>query len=643
MEIDYKIVFEESWSVGSGEASGSVLDAVVRRDGDGLPFVPGTTLRGLARDAVRDLAQILGEDLCSGTLTRTDGDLGDLCGVTRKGTPCLHCTLFGSPQREGKVSWGPARQRLPVTLPKGRKAFAEQASLVPGLLTRAHLRTAIDPESGRADDEHLFSAEEARPVFALEGSVELHADLSPRHVAILVAALRSVRALGGGRRRGLGACRLRIERARLAPHFDDWEEAIRHLAKSEETNSREAGPQEAPLELPPTALTGTVLTGTVLTGTVLRVRATTVGEVVLGGNPESGNQITGLAHVPGSTLRGALAGRWRDGYESEAFRRSFLSGRVRFGYLYPRLGRATGLPTPSSRHTCKEHPGSFNEGGHGHIDLLLTDEVEECPCGSRLVPAKAGFEKGRDHCTTDLLVSPHNRIDPARQTVSAGSLFAYQALPEGTELSGFLRADTPEDLHCLLAGLGFGGDLTQEPLRFRLRVGRRRGALGYLECELQAFPGVDSGVGLFADADRLPRAASPGDVRIDLLTPAILLDEDLRSRGCLLPADLGLERAEFDASYASTQAIAGWNVAHALPKADEPAVTAGSSFLLSKVSEAELASLRKKALTGVGRRRAEGFGAFTIAGVDLAAGATGTLRVPRAQETACSQGTEGDN
>ena len=49
--IRYTIEFYSDWHCGSGLASGAEADAVVIKDRDGLPYVPGKTIKGLVREA----------------------------------------------------------------------------------------------------------------------------------------------------------------------------------------------------------------------------------------------------------------------------------------------------------------------------------------------------------------------------------------------------------------------------------------------------------------------------------------------------------------------------------------------------------------------------------------------------------------
>ena len=52
MNIYYKITFHTYWHCGSGLAAGADADLLVIKDKDGLPYVPGKTIKGLVREAV---------------------------------------------------------------------------------------------------------------------------------------------------------------------------------------------------------------------------------------------------------------------------------------------------------------------------------------------------------------------------------------------------------------------------------------------------------------------------------------------------------------------------------------------------------------------------------------------------------------
>ena len=53
-EYKYEIQFYNEWHCGSGLAAGADLDALVIKDRQHLPFIPGKTIKGLVREAVED-------------------------------------------------------------------------------------------------------------------------------------------------------------------------------------------------------------------------------------------------------------------------------------------------------------------------------------------------------------------------------------------------------------------------------------------------------------------------------------------------------------------------------------------------------------------------------------------------------------
>lgn len=63
MDIKYKIEFYSDWHCGSGLSSGADLDELVIKDQNGLPFIPGKTMKGLIREALEDIKYFSDSDL----------------------------------------------------------------------------------------------------------------------------------------------------------------------------------------------------------------------------------------------------------------------------------------------------------------------------------------------------------------------------------------------------------------------------------------------------------------------------------------------------------------------------------------------------------------------------------------------------
>ncbi len=57
-DIKYTIEFFSDWHCGSGLAAGADVDALVVKDKNKLPYVPGKTMKGLVREAVENILTI---------------------------------------------------------------------------------------------------------------------------------------------------------------------------------------------------------------------------------------------------------------------------------------------------------------------------------------------------------------------------------------------------------------------------------------------------------------------------------------------------------------------------------------------------------------------------------------------------------
>ena len=61
--LTLKIQFFSPWHCGSGLSAGADTDALVIKNPQGLPVVPGKTIKGLVREAVEDYAAVKGEEI----------------------------------------------------------------------------------------------------------------------------------------------------------------------------------------------------------------------------------------------------------------------------------------------------------------------------------------------------------------------------------------------------------------------------------------------------------------------------------------------------------------------------------------------------------------------------------------------------
>jgi hypothetical protein len=178
------------WHAGCGFGRGADVDALVLKDGNSLPYLPGRTVKGLLREAMQCC-----ED----------------AGAVPEGTTS---NLFGTPSREGDYAGS-----LPGVLSFGnavlKKTEREWLTSREGSPTRAALydafaSTSIDSASGIANDKTLRTIELCVPLI-LEAEIGGIPDNTEAEGHLKKAAVL-LRALGAHRTRGLGRCRCTLRK-----------------------------------------------------------------------------------------------------------------------------------------------------------------------------------------------------------------------------------------------------------------------------------------------------------------------------------------------------------------------------------------------------------------------------------------------
>ena len=194
--IDYTIEFFSLWHCGSGLAAGADVDERVIRDKDGLPYVPGRTVKGLLRDAADTLHRMAPEKFTEEFITY----------------------LFGkSADEDGNGQNGAAWFRN-ATLDEHDDILAEK-----GLKDRLYCSiasTAIG-DDGIAKDHTLRKIEAVVPC-TVHGKIYVLPEMSDSYRDNLKSCMAMVKRLGLGRSRGLGRCEFR-----LCPSAESPEPAVR--------------------------------------------------------------------------------------------------------------------------------------------------------------------------------------------------------------------------------------------------------------------------------------------------------------------------------------------------------------------------------------------------------------------------------
>jgi hypothetical protein len=195
------------WRAGSAYGDGAVADATVHCDATGLPFLPGRTIKGLCRNALRLAAEagiaVGGKPITMGDIERWFGpELEDSTG----GDVDRRVAAFRYETRAGALRFDSAR--LPTL-------WLDWAKANPGALwaLRVPMASTAVGNDGVAADHTLRTVEVAAPM-SLTGAVEWIAaeteDARWRE-AFASALPVFIRGLGSTRNRGFGRVAVRVD------------------------------------------------------------------------------------------------------------------------------------------------------------------------------------------------------------------------------------------------------------------------------------------------------------------------------------------------------------------------------------------------------------------------------------------------
>lgn len=189
MKIDYQIKMLEYWQSSSGLGHGSAADSETIKDRDGLPYLPGKTIKGLWREAMQTLVD-------AGHLSANQG---------------LVNHIMGSPAGDGTGSVRSHSHWSNASLAPCEKNDIIKADLSKHLYTEV-ASTAMD-EKGLAKDGSLRVAQVCIPV-TLHGSIHIELDdkvEDEKIKSLLSAGAKMIRRLGMSRNRGLGRCHVTLK------------------------------------------------------------------------------------------------------------------------------------------------------------------------------------------------------------------------------------------------------------------------------------------------------------------------------------------------------------------------------------------------------------------------------------------------
>jgi CRISPR/Cas system CSM-associated protein Csm3 (group 7 of RAMP superfamily) len=185
--INYKIEFFSDWHCGSGLSAGADTDALVIKDKDGLPYIPGKTLKGLFREAIEDLL-----DFQNAKGSDKEELFNQAFGYFENKDDSVKGTLFFSNAQ----------------LSQGERTAIVKEHLQYYLFRR--LSSTANNDSGIATTGSLRSIQVTVPC-TLEASIQTEDETISKDLKeLLTQAANYIKRMGQNRNRGLGRCRIII-------------------------------------------------------------------------------------------------------------------------------------------------------------------------------------------------------------------------------------------------------------------------------------------------------------------------------------------------------------------------------------------------------------------------------------------------
>lgn len=312
----------------------------------------------------------------------------------------------------------------------------------------------------------------------------------------------------------------------------------------------------------------------------------------LGGDPNSADS---RFYIPGGALRGAAIQAYGGNKDADdnAFRRLFLTGETRFLNAYPVMDGKRAMPASLSWQTERKPDPTKPK--------KIYRDLTSAPKGLETKNVPFDFWQMRNDglasAEEQWQVNIHTQRDAqrGRATAEAGAVYRYIALPAGMQLQGMVLAENASDaqaLEVLLEGQ-------------TILLGKARTA-GYGHVKVKTVPLPEG----WRETGQNLKAAQT--VTLTLLSPTIVRDENGQYSLDItdaLSARLG-KTVKVTKPIRRSEVISGYNRTWGLPLPQAIAIATGSVFEVE--SNASLDEWQKLESTGLGERRAEGFGCVAV-------------------------------
>jgi CRISPR/Cas system CSM-associated protein Csm3 (group 7 of RAMP superfamily) len=239
--IRYALTFQSPLLISSNAAQPGLYDRIATLDNDGFPCVPGSSVRGRVKDAIRGHLEDNQSGWSEFRICEGQGaapEEGAYCDPD--GHLCPLCRIFGAPG--GKVRRGfdfSGAYYSPADVGTLQKAFKGHDLSDASLSRRA--RNQRDDALRRAREDYLFTDGVAEIFADLEGVVRempahlrFEQDTQTFDYRLLLLGLRLTSEMGASRNRGYGRCEFR------SADTNDWNAEIKALCRQWKTTVGES-------------------------------------------------------------------------------------------------------------------------------------------------------------------------------------------------------------------------------------------------------------------------------------------------------------------------------------------------------------------------------------------------------------------
>ena len=604
-----QITLQSPLTSAAGEGRVGVVDRDIAFDDLGLPILPGRRLKGLWREAYRDVADAW--ELCGESLIPVELIFGKSGQRSGDGDACMFIANAELQETPSLREW--------------LKYLQDKKQLHPDDVVQyfatVRAQTAIDRRTGAALENTLRLTRTLKAGLVFQARVRFFE--SPDDVLLNALSLgaAALQHMGTARTRGLGkiSCRLLVhdENGQCRDLTDEAlsNDALPSIiktnlaqpAQTSNTHTTAAPPSNRPI---PTHL--------------LRYRLKLTAPAVIPVADGDPNTVMTRRDVPGSHVWGAAAWHYlsqpNHTPEDEAFRRAFLDGDLRFLAAYPEADDPEAfnempqrmIPIPHSIREFKE-------------DKRLVDFVEQSPEEEpikRLDRSYARISEGslETQAVKTELNYHHARAEDRRigralgaeaaEGADRGAIFTYEAIQAGQSFQGAVLG-SEDDLKNLQTWLQEG----------EIRIGRSRSAqygeavFEWPDDAPQELNGLGEWDG-FVEQQTPDVTDSNNRLIITALSPLLTINDCGHPVACFpegeLAEALGLETSELCRSYTRTEVIGGYNSHLRLPRQQWPAIAPGSVFVFKTGQTLDPERLLQLEHNGLGLRKGEGYGRIAV-------------------------------